>query len=300
MFLSKRKTSITLILFFVFLFLLFLFSCHSVFHEGLSTMDYIFRTQKEFISNNNLRNKFVTHADETTKAQTLMLYEYATATSEPTISTFGDPRPITNEYGKTAQFFDMSASTLSKAELIVQNKEITAIRLRKNAQTTLFTSPDFRELKEEDDNANIPQLEYSPLLTTEPPKSELLLNPFNPVNVSSIDNNYILKTKLVPCVQTKVNTIFSSDNNYNNNPVLDKIQQQQNDMLPKLLKEELLVTKTDETLVQNKFKNPFQSILNQMEKTVKKKNDITFDISSFSCPNSAYDCNGSGHPNSIK
>lgn len=283
--------------FFIILCILFYNSCSSKEKEGLSANDIYIRDGKEYISVINLRNKFITVVDRTTLAETLELYEYEMATSTPIVTTFQDPRPITNEYGKSKQYFDKTTGSIAKAELIVQDKQVTAIRLRKNAITTLFTSADFRELKESKDASAVTLLPLPPLPISQANNSnnDVLYNPFFINNVTnnnnSIDpNNYILKTKIVPCVPTKVNIINTNANYENNIP---------NDMLPKNIsinKENKETSNSLIAIVQNQFKknNWFDSNI------YKEKSKITFDISSFACPNAAYDCNGSGHPNSIK
>ena len=119
---------------------------------------------------------------------------------------YGNPINTQNELGNTKEY--STGSSTSKIQLIIQGGEATALRLYKDGQR-LFTSNQYEyyddsHITNNDHTSSNPATESSATESTTS-SYDKLLSYFDNSNTSnySSNNNYILKSKVVPQVQTR-------------------------------------------------------------------------------------------------
>lgn len=153
-----------------------------------------------FYSESNADDDYIVAAiDDTTGEETLTLTMKHSQGSDTEV--YGNPVKTQNELGNTKEY-STGAST-SKIQLIIQGGEATALRLYKDGQR-LFTSNQYEYY----DNSHITNNDHTssnPATESTTSSYDELLSHFensNAPNYSS-NNNYILKSKIVPHVQTR-------------------------------------------------------------------------------------------------
>jgi len=163
-----------------------------------------------FYSESNADDDYIVASiDDTTGEETLTLTMKHSQGSDTEV--YGNPINTQNELGNTKEY--STGVSTSKIKLIIQGGEATALRLYKDGQR-LFTSNQYEyfddsHITNNDHTSSNPATESS---ATESSATEStttsydeLLSYFDNSNTSnySSNNNYILKSKFVPQVQTR-------------------------------------------------------------------------------------------------
>jgi hypothetical protein len=168
-----------------------------------------------FYSESNANDDYIVASiDDTTGEETLTLTMKHSQGSDTEV--YGNPINTQNELGNTKEY-STSAST-SKIQLIIQGGEATALRLYKDG-LRFFTSNQYEYyddsyITNNDHTSSNPATETSATETSATETSatesttssyDKLLSYFDNSNTSnySSNNNYILKSKVVPQVQTR-------------------------------------------------------------------------------------------------
>jgi hypothetical protein len=209
-----------------------------------------------FYSESNADDDYIVASiDDTTGEETLTLTMKHSQGSDTEV--YGNPINTQNELGNTKEY-STGAST-SKIQLIIQGGEATALRLYKDGHR-LFTSNQYEyfddsHITNNDHTSSNPATETSATETTTNSYDELLsyFDNSNTPNYSS-NNNYILKSKVVPQVQTRNPYLMDDLDNltvYNN--LLPNENENENN-----ISKESNIKKEEETLL-NKIKALLES-----------------------------------------
>lgn len=209
-----------------------------------------------FYSESNADDDYIVASiDDTTGEETLTLTMKHSQGSDTEI--YGNPIITQNELGNTKEYF--TSGSTSKIQLIIQGGEATALRLYKDGQR-LFTSNQYEYF----DDSHITNNDHTSGNPTKNSKDTIssydkLLSHFDDNNTSnySSNHNYILKSKVVPRVQTRNPYLMDNLDNwtvYNN-----LLPNENNNKETDIKKEEETLLNKIKTLLESKTEPKYES-----------------------------------------
>ena len=173
-----------------------------------SDVDIKLLNNMRFYSSVN-RNEIVAIIDEVSKEETLRLLVNDTSGKNIDTIVYKNPRYTTNEFGRSKEYY---GPTNSKMELIIQNRVATAVRLYKEYNITLYTSTQYTSILNEPPATNSNASTNANANTNTNTNTTSDSNSFFTVPSGYDNDNYILKTKVIPYIKPQTGYIKSSIN----------------------------------------------------------------------------------------